>query len=378
MTQNIVTFINRDLRALVQGNLAEDGDISRFWLQPCDAEDPNYAQLSEEGLNAFTNSSLENYLDIDGVKIGTLNYNGTGTITAYSNDRLTYNLAPEDFGLENADLHFIQLAKFAATARVQFNSPIPLRVANEKIFDEDLLGYFPPILTFTVSADEVGEHPLASYVRVMLFIEQDKAFVRDLKDGIISLAKIIPKEQHDWLFNQLYSVIRSRKVENVFLGLYKILEFFFPLQNVLELKEKISFQESNLNLIRHCIETLQWHIGHYKGAQSSVNFASHRFAEIGLDRAFTHKKSEDGDDNPRKEAERKFKIKAMDYLSNIRHDLTHQNFSYKSYDSDEMIRCCQALISYLTEAFSQYSATITKASSPPEQVPLAAEQAPQD
>ncbi|QCI13040.1 hypothetical protein E6B08_17420 [Pseudomonas putida] len=214
-------------------------------------------------------------------------------------------------------------------------------------------------------------------MKVMLYIEQDKPFVRFLKDDIIELARALPQNHHDWLFSQLYSVVRSRKIENVFLGLYKILEFFFPLQNVLELKEKISFKESNLNLIRHCIDTLQWHIGHYKGAQSSVNFASPRFAEIGLDRTFTHKPSEAGNDNPRADAEKKFKIKAMDYLSNIRHDLTHQNFSYKAYETDEMLRCCQALVSYLTEAFSQYSATISTTQPPATQQPLALEDANQ-
>lgn len=354
MTQNIVTFIGQKLKALIQENLGENGDIQRFWLQPCGTSEPTYLELVEEGKKVFEASTLDNYLDIDGVKTATIRDESRTLIMAYSTERLSQNLDSDDFGLVVADPHFLQLAKFAVEARVTFTQPIPLRVANEAIFNEDLLGYFPPIMCFTIPTSDAEEHPLISFVKVMLYIEQDKEFVRSLKDEFIDLARALPPDHHDWLFSQLYSVIRSRKIENVFLGLYKILEFFFPLQNVLELREKISFKDSNLSLVRHCVETLQWHIGHYKGAKSSVNFASCAFAEICLQNTFRVQRDQEDAESSSSEKERKFKTKAMDLLSTVRHDLTHQNFSYRAYDNEDMLRYSAALVVYLTEAFIKY------------------------
>lgn len=354
MTANIVTFIKRDLRDLVHENLSEEGDISRFWLMPCAPDDPEYKDLAELGEEIFRDTTLDDYLDIDGIRLATLRCSISTAILAYTSESYTTNLPPEEFGLEISDVHFIQRAKFAAKARVIFTRSIPLRVANEAILEADLLEYFPQIMSFKPMQNGADDCPRVAYAKVMLYIEQDKGFIRLLKDSLIELADTIPKANHEWLYNQLYSVIRSRKIENAFLGLYRILEFFFPLQNVLELREKIAFADTNLNLVRHCIDTLQWHIGHYKGAQSSVNFSGCGFAEISLNKRFS-KPAESPTLEKLKDSEKKFKIKAMELLSSVRHDLTHQNFNHKNYEPDEMLRYCEALISYLIEAFANYT-----------------------
>lgn len=352
MTQNIVTFIGRDLKHLVESNMDAEGKTSKFWLQPCDEGEPDYQALVEEGVEYFNTTTLEKELNIDGIKISTIRCKGNDILAAYTLENMSGGIDPSLFGLQYATPHFIQLAKFAVKAQIQFSKPIPVRVANERIYEEDLLTYFPPLIFLTILPDLDDESLLVSYMRVVLFIEQDKIFVEQLRENLIELALSLPDQDHEWLFHQLYSVVRSRKIENIFLGLYRLLEFFFPLQNVLDLRAKISFTDSNLSLVRHCIDTLNWHIGHHNGAKSSINFAGVNFAEVCLDQSFVYQV----DGKPRNVQEDNFKKKAMDELSKIRHDLTHQNFSFTTYNFDMMIRYSEALICYLTDAFKAYRA----------------------
>ncbi|MNB86045.1 hypothetical protein D3C75_329820 [compost metagenome] len=351
MTKHPVTFIKGPFIEWLRKN-SDGGVIESFWPIPCYRDTPGFKELCADGALLFTQCDWAECEKIDDFFLSYCDNNEGRVFCVSANGHLPTEVDPEAFGLVDADLHFLQRSAFLTLCDFPLPTEIPSRLLNGDTFESDLEQYYPKIIAFRAFEENIKEHALATYTRVLLSTEPQDSPSLLFKDQLITLALLIPEENHDWLLLQLLSLVKAKRYESLYLDLYKFLEFFFPIANVFNLKNDIKYTGSPLSLLESCRNQLSWSMNHNSGVRASLKYAGVTFAEILKETTFVVDMNLD-----REERERKinnFKASAMDSLAELRHSLTHQNFKRTIIDRENLIKSIESLLSFLEDAFGAY------------------------
>ncbi|NBB09518.1 hypothetical protein [Pseudomonas sp. SLFW] len=330
--------------------LQDGGDVDLledFWVIPVNEDHPEFENLVAVGIETIRRTRViayretEEYLtvifaDADGKKV-----------IVFKRDLALFGwdiLGSNELTVGRA--HFLQVAYMVGRFKIPASSLISRGlVASSPIFEDDIVGHFPSYLTFKLEGDAIDEEEWMTFVKVGLLIELKHAFVSDFQEKIVLVAAEIPSDGHDWIFEQLMAAFQSGRLASLYLELYKIFEFFFPLDNIYKLADRLGYLPSELELLEHCRGALSWNVNHQKGARSAILYASVAFAECCLNESYDPV-----------EDESLFKSRAIEKMTTARHALTHQDFKAVSIPSSTLEVYVDALLIFLKEAFRDYSA----------------------
>lgn len=368
MSVNVRMLLAEHFKSWVAENAAEGCILpDDFWVIPVPEDDPSYRDLIREGLEIIDETKLDAHFLYDGLKI-LIGSDREGKFACIYDEAEAIRLKPDDdwdCGIAQRHLHFLQLCWVVTNQKINSSLTIPAHIfASPPFFETDLLQYFPDIKILSVEGSHANDTPHAIAVRAVLYIEQGQLHVDKFKDEILALCCAIPEAGHDWIFDQVVYAIRSRRLSSFFLEMYKLLEFFFPMDGVFDLAKKIKFGQSGLELLEHCRVSLGWSINHQRGARAAIKYAGPAFASLCL-----------GSDIPDNESKvPAFKEKAMEKLTEARHKLIHQDFKINHIDTKAQLVLTGSLLCFLIEAFTKYSsilATNAGEAKEPEQKALA-------
>ncbi len=322
-----------------------------FWVIPIEESDPTYKELCTEGLKRFKTTELLGSLSHESLLFIFLK-DAEGLKLCISNRDASLppwdpSMEQEDFSM--GDLNFLQLShlvtKYSLPARAQIPSTL---VNTSPVFEDDLLGYFPEIYVLSVNDCALDDSFETLSLKALIALEMDKTYVRSLENSILNVGYAIPVENHEWIFGQLFSAVRAQRLVNFYLEIYKLFEFFFPLDSIFNLADRLGYTESELVLLEYCRGALSWNVNHQRGARSATSYATMEFAEICLGESFTGLEAQAAS----------FKEHAVEKLTAARHSLTHQDFRPSSVPENELLRLTAGLLVFLRDAFSEYGSKL--------------------
>lgn len=326
-----------------------------FFVVPVSPQDPDYGAITASLIRRFSTSKTLGTRVADEFVFRHLSDENGPLILASRLDGLPLKVqggVPFEFAA--GDATFLQRMEFITSENIPAPIPVPARllvdaISNESpVFEADLEPYLPQVVSWRITPDaEFLEDSFdVSCVRILINLGGDNSPARRFSGPLSQLALVMPTEGHEWLFEQLFFALTSRKHEHLFLGLYKLLEFFFPLRGVSALKKAIGYNGSFLELRAYCSDALGWNINHHTGARAAAHLCTEAFANICLGRTLPS-------DSPSDILE-KHKIDAIGKISELRHSLAHQSFATRRTDEDELNVKTGALLALLIEAFSAY------------------------
>jgi hypothetical protein len=334
-------------------------DKSAFWIIPSALTDPELKNLEKRLLRRFSATKILFYKEIDEYHFRLIQEgdgkNASRFLLICRVDGSSINLEEDlPFEFEIGDATFLQQIDFITNCNIPAKTSIPERIlmdavnSKESIFEADLKNYLPQIISWKVpsSSPYYGEDFAVVCVRALININKATSHLYKFSALIIELALSIPSKEHDWLYDQLYLALMSRKKEYFFLGLYQLLEFFFPIKSVSALKKRINYTGTFLELRAFCSESLGWNINHHSGARAALLLTSENFANVCLGNVLPSDAS--------RELIEKHKLDAIGKISELRHLLAHQNFAARKMDEERLNEKTQALLALLTEAFDCY------------------------
>ncbi|MDY0974207.1 hypothetical protein SOM61_04460 [Massilia sp. CFBP9012] len=347
-------LLNTRLLEWVVTHLAsENVDVipSPFWVIPIDMNDPVFKELVSDGLDRLKSTKITGEILHESlIFIALSDRDGKKICVASSESSLSkLNLSIENKDFIESDLGFLQFAHLVTKYKLPSVNKIPILSVNvSPVFEDDILPYFPRIHTLKLSELAEVDRIEIITLKILLEIENETVYVKKFRDLILSVGYSIPIEDHGWIFEQLFSAIRSQRLVNFYLGIYKLFEFFFPLDNIFSLADKLEFNNSELVLLEYCRGALSWNVNHQRGSRAAASYAPVGFAEMCLNETFTGQ----DDQIP------SFKAKAIDKLTNSRHALTHQDFKSSDIKENDLLTLTSGLLTFLRDAFTQYGTRI--------------------
>lgn len=329
-------------------NPEESGKITKdFWILPMDENEPTYKETVDNSLKLIKTTRIKNKKDHDSLIFIELNDEEGGKFCVSD----TVSMLPEISDLDYIEyfdlgcLDFLQKLYISTHCNLPTRSRIPVSVVGSlPVFSDDIKPFLPEIYVFIENKSELIDSMEIKSVKALLIIERNQLYVQNFKDLILDVAYQIPAEGHQWIFDQLLSAIRSNRLISFYLELYRIFEFFFPIDFIFRLADRLSYTDSELLLLTHCRETLNWNTNHHTGARSAIKYATIAFAEKCLNESFSGQSNEE-----------QFRGRALEKLTNARHLLTHQGFRSISLSRDDLLRLTESLLILLYDAFKEYS-----------------------
>lgn len=356
MTKNPMNFMTNQFTKWFNLN-SEGGDIQRVIVVPCSPDDAElHKKLVTEGLEFFKHCEWGCEFKKDDYYIFQLFSEGK-EFFLYWNKGLDLKVeVEEDIGLVKDECHFLASLVFYTKFNITPSEDLKLIESEGYVFEEELLQVLPNLLTLSLSEECKNEKIEVKLIRVLLYVELLDMKLQDMYERILELALSLPENDHDWLYYELMRAVRSKKKDSMFLCLYKMLEFFFPLNYVFNLSGRLAFPGSALQLLEHCRNELNWNINHNFGLRGTKDYASHAFcSHLGFDVSII-------DVMPEGEGKRKkiegYKSDGLEKLSKLRHALTHQNFKEYELGEEEVSKHISAIINFLIEAFAEYNRKI--------------------
>ncbi len=326
-----------------------------FFVVPLAADDPNYKTLTAVLIKRFSTTKTLGSRVADEFVFRYLT-DGEGVLILASRlDGLPLKVEGEaPFEFEPGDATFLQRMDFIVGEDLPSPTSVPARLLIDAIstksalFEADLEPYLPQVVSWRLMPGTAffADSFDVACARVLINLSGNNAPARKFSDSLSQLALVMPTQGHDWLFEQLFFALTSRKQEHLFLGLYQLLEFFFPLRGVSALKKAIGYQGSFLELRAYCSEALGWNINHHTGARAAAHLCSEAFANICFGRTLPADSASD--------VIEKHKVDAIGKISDLRHSLAHQSFATRNTDEEGLLVKTNALLSLLIEAFSAY------------------------
>ena len=352
MTKNPMNFMENQFTRWFNSHSGRD-TVERVMVVPCSPDDGDiYHELVDEGINFFRNCEWGGKLHKDDYYITQLKSDGKEFFIYWSKGFEYKNHTNEDIGLIEDKCHFLSNLVFYTQFNIQPNAQLSLLEENGYIFEEELIKTLPDLLTLSIDEEYGSEKLEVKIIRVLLYVELLDKKHEAIYENIIELALSLPEEDHDWLYFELIRAIRSKKQDSMFLCLYKMLEFFFPLKNVFNLSNRIAFSGSPLQLLEHCRNELNWNVNHNYGLRGAKDYASHAFcSHLGLDVSIIDEMPESSN---KKNKIDQLKSDGLEKLSTLRHTLTHQNFRDFEVNEDEVSKHIFSIIVFLTESFREY------------------------
>lgn len=358
MTKNLMNFMTNQFTRWF--NLHSGGvTVERVVVTPCSPHDRDiYRELVKKGVDFFRDCEWGEKLHKDDYYIIQLKSDGKEFFLYWSKGFEYKNQTDEDIGLIDDKCHFLSNLVFYTEFNIQPNMHLNLIEADGYVFEEELIQTLPALLTLSMEEEYGSEKLEVKIIRVLLYVELLDKKHEAIYEKIIELALSLPEKDHDWLYFELIRAIRSKKQDSMFLCLYKMLEFFFPLKNVFNLSSRIAFSGSTLQLLEHCRSELNWNVNHNYGLRGAKDYASHVFcSHLGFDVSII---DEMPDGENKKNKIDQFKSDGLEKLSTLRHTLTHQNFRDFEVEEDEVSKYIVAIIIFLTESFREYGRRISK------------------
>jgi hypothetical protein len=332
--------------------------VKKVMVVPCDPEDEaTYWPLAIEGGDFFKNCQWGIALHKDDYYILQL-FSNDREFFIYWNKGFEYKDSTHMYtGVVEDDCHFLSHLVFYTEFNIQPSGQLNLILTGEYVFEEELTQLLPKLLTLSLEKQYTNEKHELKIIRVLLHVELLDKKHEAIHDKILELALSLPEENHDWLYFELIRAIRAKKQDSMFLCLYKILEFFFPLKNVFSFSERIKFAGSPIQLLEHCRNELNWNVNHNYGLRAAKEYASHNFCSyLGIDTSGLEVLPED----ERTKKIGQLKSDGLEKLALLRHSLTHQNFKDSDIKEEEISKSITAIIIFLTESFKEYAQILAK------------------
>lgn len=330
-------------------------DKTKFWIIPATSGDPELGELEKALVARFSATKVLSSKEIDQYHFRLVSEGEDRSLLICRTDGLPIQVKENlPFAFDTSSATFLQRMDFITTCKVPSPSVVPARLvidaasSGTPLFEGDLEPYLPSVISWKISpsssfyADDFG----VTCIRVLINLSNTASPAHAFSNLIVQLALSIPAKDHDWLLDQLYFALTSRKLEYFFLGLYQLLEFFFPLKGITALKDKIGYKGTFLELRASCNEALGWNINHHTGARAAAQLASEAFANICLGRSLPTDASS--------EAVEKHKVDAIGKISDLRHLIAHQSFAARQTDEEGLSVKTEALLALLLEAFASY------------------------
>lgn len=222
--------------------------------------------------------------------------------------------------------------------------PIPVRLLTDSRKDGalagDLLDYLPRLRLFRLSR----EHEEGSLIAILssIYCETFRSGAGAwVGEEALSLRLSIPERDHDWLLQEFIEVLAAKRLSSMYLNLYRLVEFFFPLQGVNSLKKGMGTNAAILDVLEKCRVNLGWYWQHGKSAKVAASMApSGRFLAP-LVAAGVCSGSVEAADGAEK-------------LVNLRNELSHQGFKLINYEDAVLRAAITAAFIYCAEAFGKY------------------------
>lgn len=325
-----------------------------FWVNPVAPSDPSYEGIVNAAIELINSTRLSNPVHIADLTLLELQ-DATGryvVIIKRAGAQLSVP-ASSDSPLALHQPHFLQRVLLTTKYGLVPDSPIPPWIIGPSSYEADLAPFLPNPLIFKTGGEADPTH--VHFCRALLEVEREREFVEELATEIVDVACSVPSTEHDWLVEQLMGAILAQRLENFYLDLYRIFEFFFPLTSIFSLKSRLGFSDTELTLLSHCRESLNWNINHHTGVRGASAYGSLAFAETILG-SF----QPDNEDPAQIDEQRqRYKTKACEVLAEARHTLTHQDFCRKSLDATQLTTLCRAMLQFLSSAFQEYSRRLT-------------------
>ncbi|MFJ2324965.1 hypothetical protein [Pseudomonas sp. NPDC087690] len=350
MSINIKELISVNLRDWISSEMVapEGVEIAQnFWVNPVEESDPEFKALVGEGISRIASTRIIDSLNHDSLLYVILDDAvGRKIFISHSSGVLPDFIVADD-GAEFVDgeLHFLQLSYLVSKFHIPAFRKIPHSlVSNLPVFEDDLLPYYPKTYVFELKDSARYDDKWVVCLKSSLLLERQHSFIFDFYDQIVEVSLAVPADGHDWIFEQLLTAVQSSRLVSFYLELYKIFEFFFPLDSIFKLAERLDFYESELELLGHCRGALSWNVNHQRGARSALAYATVSFAEICLEETYCSTQSDVS-----------FKERAAEKMTAVRHSLTHQDFRSIAISSEELHRLTLSLLVFLRDAFTEYS-----------------------
>lgn len=351
MSINVRKLLAEELPDWIRSNLAVSnvGVVANpFWVVPIAKSDPTYDAVCESGIKRLNSTTLSEciqhdslnfvrFQDEEGEKISISSSNGTLP---------TWSLTKDNPDFDTSELSFLQAAHFVTKYKLPAAQPVPAAIVNTApVFEEDLREYFPNSYTWAICRESKNDSTPIIVLKSLLILESDRPYVKDLSRLILDVGYAIPNEEHSWIFEQLLTAVKAQRIKNFYLEIYKLFEFFFPLESIFSLADKLKYDGSELKLLEYCRSSLSWNMNHQRGARSAITYASPDFARACLNEGAPT----DADQL------RSFKERAIEKLTVARHALTHQDFRAITISEADISPLAEALLIFLRDAFGEYS-----------------------
>lgn len=361
MSKNIKTFMRNDVFDWLVQNSSDPMQVAtlnreNFWIQPFAKTDTKPTEEEKELIRRFNSTKVDSQQEVDLWHFRIINESGVRQVMiANARGFFETNQSGFLFPFEIEKSTFLQRLEFIVEKGLSSVRKIPSRVlvstvnSKEPILEADLEDYLPKVETWLIGMDSPsqGDSDQVLVSKALVNLEIDNNLVQKNGMQFAELAINLPDKNHEWLFDQVYFAICCRRPEHLYLALYRIFEFFFPMKGLTSLKSKLQFTGSILQLREYCTTSLNWNVNHQYGARAAADYGGTGFAKLCLDRELTHYADV--------EAERKLKSDAIEKITELRHRLAHQTFNKEVVTPDDLGKKIRALLSLLIESFGHYA-----------------------
>jgi len=328
---------------------------TNFWVVPIDKSDQNYEKICELNLNQLNSTKdisqkeiggfiFWQIIDLDGKKLCIANKMAAAS---------QFPPIANGNGFSSSRINFLQKAYYSSKFHLPAKSKIPIQAIrtskSEPAFEYDLEPYLPEIISLRLEADTEVDSADLVFVKAVILLNEQAPHIANLRNELVEVAYSIPELGHEFVFDQLITAIYSNRLSSFFIETYKLFEFFFPINNIISLKNQIEFGGTELKLLELCKNALGWNMNHQSGSRSALSYAQPAFAQICLGREINHV-----DD----ETEQKFKEKGLELITNARHSLVHQDFRFVNITDCELEKLSKGLLVFLRDAFTSYKSKI--------------------
>ncbi len=352
MSISIRNFIKNEIWTWICHNAESESipaefDSSNFWIR---AGEPGQETDAEEGREidhfklirnisiAKTNSGDLVRFEVEG--------NPEVLIRGSSEVKESTDLLP-DYITE--DCPFLLSLLYCARTSAGSSSPIPTRSiiewGREGALAADIRPYIPKIFRIKISGERSTYN--AKLLATLLDCEiatRASGHMAWLHDELCALVLRVPESDHDWLYEEISSAANALHLDYVFLLIYRVFEFLFPMSGVHKLKSSANIGETHLDLLHKCQSNLNWFWKHDSSAKTVARLAkTGRFVEP-LQKAGLVNHSADIED-------------AGSKLVSLRNALAHQAYRKSSTDADHLrgaILSCTMLCSDAFEIYNEW------------------------
>ncbi|MDV3512836.1 hypothetical protein R1L06_19090 [Stenotrophomonas sp. C4297] len=320
-------------------------DHSAFWIRAGEPGDETVAEESSEVdlFRKIRNVKKSSFGKFDFLRFSTKD--GEFILTLDSDGALEIFNNHDDYETQPAPLLMSLL--FATKTGATATSIVPARLliewASSEALADDLRTYLPKVILVSLSGERAKYGlSLLSTLMDCEYSTRDSSGEQWLRGELCDLALRLPDNEHEWLYADLSNAARSTHVEHKYLLIYRIFEFFFPMEGINSLRDSAQVVDTHLNLLQKCRTDLNWFWRHDTSAQAVARFAkTGRFAE------------------PLKAAgiisEDATVEQAASKLVSIRNQLAHQAYKFDVVDESCVRAAIASCIMLCSDAFETYN-----------------------